>query len=348
MHKKETDVSQQDAYARAGVDIAAGQRATEMMKAAVQATYTPEVLAGLGAFGGLFDAAQLQAMAGPVLVASTDGVGTKTKVAARLNRWDTIGQDLVNHCVNDILVQGARPLFFLDYVASSKLKPEQIASIVSGVATACQAAGCALLGGETAEMPGVYEPGEVDLAGTIVGVVERDRLIDGSTIQAGDVILGLLSTGLHTNGYSLARKTLDGLDWETHRPELGSSIGEALLAVHRSYLEPVRHLLAAGVTVRGLAHITGGGVIDNLPRILPDGLGATIQRGAWPEPPIFGLIQQQGNIPMAEMFHAFNMGLGMLVVVPPNAVAAVQATLGEDVFVVGQIEAGGDGVVVAG
>lgn len=338
-------MSQHDAYARAGVDIGAGQRATEMMRAAVQATYTPDVLAGLGAFGGLYDAAPLQAMEGPVLVASTDGVGTKTKVAAKLNRWDTVGQDLVNHCVNDILVQGARPLFFLDYVASSKLEPARIAEIVGGVAAACQAAGCALLGGETAEMPGVYEPGEIDLVGTVVGAVEREHLIDGSAIEAGDIVLGLPSTGLHTNGYSLARKTLAGLDWQAHRSELGGSIGEALLAVHRSYLEPVRRLQAAGISLRGLAHITGGGVIDNLPRILPAGLGATIKRGTWPEPPIFELIRQQGDIPAAEMFHAFNMGLGMLVVVSPDVVAAVQAALGEDLYVVGQIEARAESVV---
>ncbi|MCB0212481.1 MAG: phosphoribosylformylglycinamidine cyclo-ligase [Anaerolineae bacterium] len=331
-------MSQHDAYAQAGVDIAAGQRATEMMKAAVQATYTPEVLAGLGSFGGLYDGAAIKSMAGPVLVASTDGVGTKTKVAAKLDRWDTIGQDLVNHCVNDILVQGARPLFFLDYVASSKLKPEQIASIVGGVATACQSVGCVLLGGETAEMPGVYEPGEIDLVGTVVGVVERDHLIDGSAIEARDVILGLLSTGLHTNGYSLARKVLGELDWEAHQTELDGSIGEALLAVHRSYLEPVTRLQQAGVGIRGLAHITGGGVIDNLPRILPDGLGATIKRGTWPEPPIFELIRQQGDIPAAEMFHAFNMGLGMLVVVSPDSVAVAQAALEDAVFVVGQIK----------
>lgn len=339
-------MSQQDAYARAGVDIAAGQRATEMMKAAVQATYTPDVLAGLGAFGGLFDAAKLKAMARPVLVASTDGVGTKTKVAAKMGRWDTIGQDLVNHCLNDILVQGARPLFFLDYVASSKLEPEQIAAIVGGMAAACQAAGCALLGGETAEMPGVYEPGEVDVVGTIIGVVEQDQLIDGSTIEVGDVILGLPSTGLHTNGYSLARHTLDSLDWQTHRPELGSSIGEALLAVHRSYVQPIDQLQKTEVSLHGLAHITGGGIIDNLPRILPDGLGATIKRGTWSEPPIFDLIQQQGNISTKEMFHAFNMGLGLLVVVPPSSVALAQTTPGVELCIVGEIVAGSDGVVI--
>lgn len=325
-------------YAASGVDIAAGQKATELMKAAVQATYTPAVLAGLGAFGGLFDAGALQGMAAPVLVASTDGVGTKTKVAAKLGRWDTIGQDLVNHCVNDILVQGARPLFFLDYVASSKLDPVQIATIVGGVASACRAVGCALLGGETAEMPGVYEAGEIDLVGTVIGVVERAKIIDGAAIKAGDAILALPSTGLHTNGYSLARSVLAGLDWAEPQPILGgTSIGEALLAVHRCYLAEIQVLLAAGVEIRGLAHLTGGGVIDNLPRILPAGLGAVIRRGSWPEPPIFGLLQQTGQVPAGEMFHAFNMGLGMLVVIASEQVEAARQTLVDELFLVGEI-----------
>lgn len=325
-------------YAASGVDIAAGQKATELMKAAVQATYTPAVLAGLGAFGGLFDAGALQKMEAPVLVASTDGVGTKTKVAAKLGRWDTIGQDLVNHCVNDILVQGARPLFFLDYVASSRLDPVQVATIVGGVASACRAVGCALLGGETAEMPGVYEAGEIDLVGTVIGVVERANIIDGTTIEAGDAILAWPSTGLHTNGYSLARSVLAGLDWAEPQPALGGvSIGQALLAVHRCYLSEVQALLAAGVEIRGLAHLTGGGVIDNLPRILPAGLGAAIRRGSWPEPPIFDLIQQTGQVPAGEMFHAFNMGLGMLVVIAPEQVEAAQQTLVDELFLVGEI-----------
>lgn len=334
-------MTDQQSYRRAGVNIAAGQRATELMKEAVQATYGPEVLAGVGAFGGLYNAARLQQMTAPVLVASTDGVGTKTKVAARLKRWETIGQDLVNHCVNDILVQGARPLFFLDYVASSRLDPEQIAVIVTGVAQACQAAGCALLGGETAEMPGVYEAGEIDLVGTIVGVVERERLLDGSAIQAGDAILAFPSTGLHTNGYTLARHILADLDWNEPLTELaGRSIGEALLAIHRSYLQPVEALLAAGIPLHGLAHITGGGVIDNLPRILPAGLGAAIWRGAWPEPPIFGLMQRAGQVSNEEMFHVFNMGLGMLAILPAEAAAPAIAVHPDELRVVGQVTAG--------
>jgi phosphoribosylformylglycinamidine cyclo-ligase len=335
--KNETMNKEQSAYARAGVDILAGQRATELMKESVRVTYSPEVLAGLGAFGGLYDASSLQKMSSPVLVASTDGVGTKTKVASRLGRWDTIGQDIVNHCINDILVQGAQPLFFLDYVASSRLDPEEIAMVVHGVATACREAGCALLGGETAEMPGVYQEGEFDLVGTVVGIVEKNRILDGSNIEVGDTILGLSSTGLHTNGYSLARKVLGPFDWRTHHPQLGCSIGKALLAVHRSYLQPVQQLWDAGVTVRGLAHITGGGIVDNLPRILPNGVGTIIRRGAWPEPPIFSLIQSEGKISDEEMFHVFNMGLGMLVIVSPEQKELVQVTLREEVFIVGEV-----------
>jgi len=342
----ETINKKESAYAQAGVDIAAGQQATAMMKEAVQATYGPEVLAGLGAFGGLFDAGSLQKMASPVLVASTDGVGTKTKVASQMGRWDTVGQDIVNHCVNDILVQGARPLFFLDYVASARLDPEEISMVVQGAAIACRQAGCALLGGETAEMPGVYQEGEFDLVGTVVGVVEKSKVLDGSNIEVGDIILGLPSTGLHTNGYSLARKILGGFDWRTRHPQLGCSIGEALLAVHRSYLQPVQQLWEAEVQVRGLAHITGGGIIDNLPRIFPQGIGAVIQRGTWPEPPIFGLIQSEGDIPSEEMFHVFNMGLGMLVIVPPEQAELAESTLPGDIFSVGKIIVGQDVTII--
>ena len=333
-------------YAQAGVSIAAGNRAVELMKDAVRATHGPEVLAGVGAFGGVFDAAKLRDMKAPLLVASTDGVGTKVKVAARMNRWDTIGQDLVNHCINDILVQGAAPMFFMDYVASSRLEPEMVAAVVRGMAVACQENNCALLGGETAEMPGVYQDGELDVAGTIVGVLEREKLIDGSGITVGDAILALPSSGLHTNGFSLARRSLETLDWTQPRDDLGGvSIGDALLAVHRSYLGPVSSLLESGVGVRGLAHITGGGALDNLPRIFRDGIGAVLHRGSWPEPPIFKLIQSHGGVPALEMFHAFNMGLGMLVVVPPSDVERVRASL--ECFVVGQI-VHGSGVQIEG
>lgn len=341
-------MSEQDAYAQAGVDIAAGQRATELMAEAVRATYGPEVLAGIGSFGGLYEATFMKELAAPVLVASTDGVGTKTKIAAQLGRWQTVGQDLVNHCVNDILVQGARPLFFLDYLASAHLQPETVAEIVGGIAQACLEAGCALLGGETAEMPGIYEIGEIDLVGTIVGVVDRAKIIDGTRIQGGDVILGLPSTGLHTNGYTLARHALASLDWAAPLPELGCSPGEALLAVHRSYLQPVRRLRDAGVEVRGLAHITGGGLIDNPPRILPAGLGAVIRRGAWPEPAIFNLIRRLAQVPYEQMFHVFNMGLGMLAFVPDNHVSLAQEALDDEIFVVGEVVTGHTGVTISG
>lgn len=337
-------------YAESGVDIDAGARAVELMKAAVQATHGPEVLAGVGAFGGLFDAMRLKGMAQPVLVASTDGVGTKTKIAAALGDYRTIGHDIVNHCVNDILVQGAEPLFFLDYVAASRLDPERIATIVRGAAEACGAAGCALLGGETAEMPGVYEAGEFDLVGTIVGVVDRTSVIDGSAIEPGDVVLGLASSGLHTNGYSLARRIVEDFDLHAERAELGGrSLGAALLAPHRSYLPAVRALRAAGVTPKGLVHVTGGGLVDNPPRILPAACAVRIRRGNWPTPPLFALLQREGAVHDDEMVRVFNCGLGMLVVVGaddgPRAVALAEAA-GERAWRVGEIVPRGDGPAV--
>lgn len=322
-------------YAEAGVDIAAGNCAVELMRAAVQSTYGPEVLAGIGAFGGLYDAAALKGMEAPVLVASTDGVGTKTKIARALGRFDTIGYDLVNHCVNDILVQGARPLFFLDYIASARLEPEVVAAIVRGVAAACRAVGMSLIGGETAEMPGVYAPGEFDLVGTILGVVERSQIIDGSAIQAGDVLLGLASSGPHTNGYSLIRKVFEGVPLDTHLEGVGV-LGEALLTPHRCYLEAVARLRSA-VPVKGLAHITGGGLVDNPPRILPPGLGLVIRRGAWPIPRLFQLIQAQGDISDDEMAHVFNLGIGLIAVLAPGDVPAAQAALDEPAWVIGEV-----------
>ena len=331
------------AYLDAGVNIASGARAVKLMSDAVRATYGPEVLLGIGAFGGLFDASALTGLDSPVLVASTDGVGTKTKIASALGRYDTIGHDIVNHCVNDILVQGARPLFFLDYIASSKLDPEMVAAVVSGAAAACQAAGCALLGGETAEMPGVYAAGEFDLVGTVVGVVDRAAIIDGSRIQPGDVVIGLASSGLHTNGYSLARRVFDDWDLSAVVPEIGEPLGDALLAPHRCYLPDVERLRQAGVDIRGLAHITGGGLIDNPPRILPDGLAMHLRRASWPVSPLFHLIQQTGQISDHEMAHVFNLGLGMLVVMQAEQAADALAELGEDAWLVGKITAQGDG-----
>lgn len=336
------------AYARAGVNIDAGIQAVQQMQDALRATYSPQVLSDTTAFGGLYDASHLKLLARPVLVASTDGVGTKTKVAARLGRWETIGQDLVNHCVNDILVQGATPLFFLDYVAASQLDPHIVSTIVRGMAHACQLAECALIGGETAEMPGVYQPNEVDIVGTIVGYVDYANLISGANIKAGDVILALPSSGLHTNGYSLARQVLDDLDWIKPHPLLGASIGDALLAVHRCYLQPINRLRTSGVAIHGLAHITGGGLYDNVPRILPQGLAAHIRRGTWIEPPIFSLIQQRGHISPKEMFRVFNMGVGMLVIIEANDLARAQSLLEPDVAVIGHIIAHQERVIIEG
>ncbi|MBE7550686.1 MAG: phosphoribosylformylglycinamidine cyclo-ligase [Anaerolineales bacterium] len=324
-------------YRDAGVDIEAGARAVELMKEAVRATYGPEVLAGIGAFGGLFDISALKGMQAPVLVASTDGVGTKTKIAAALGRFETIGFDIVNHCVNDILVQGARPLFFLDYIAASRLQPERVATVVRSIAAACQAVGCALLGGETAEMPGVYEPNEFDLVGTVVGVVERSQIIDGRTIRPGDQVIGLAAAGLHTNGYSLARRVFEGWDLHAGIPELGQPLGEALLVPHRAYLAEVQRLQAANITLKGLAHITGGGLVDNPPRILPPGTALDLPRGSWPIPPIFQLIQRVGQIDETEMARTFNLGLGMLAVVSAEQLDQALAVLGDGAWAVGEI-----------
>jgi phosphoribosylformylglycinamidine cyclo-ligase len=338
-------MSEKSAYARAGVDLQAGSDATELMSEAVKATHGPQVLSDVGSFGGLFAAGQLQTMSSPVLVASTDGVGTKTMAAARAGRWDTIGHDIVNHCLNDILVQGARPLFFLDYVASARLDPLQIAAVVKGVAAACRSAGIALLGGETAEMPGVYRPGELDLVGTIVGAVEREQIIDGSRIEAGDLILGLPSSGLHTNGYTLARTTLDGLDWSEPLDELdGQTINGALLAPHRSYFEPVTTWLDAGIDIRGLVHVTGGGLVDNPLRVLPLGILCRLCRDAWPVPPIFTLIQQHGGVTDAEMAHVFNLGLGMLAFLPQKQAEEARRLVPESLLV-GQTRQGARKVV---
>lgn len=328
-----------DHYKKSGVDIDAGAQAVHLMRSAVRATYNENVLSDLGHFGGLFSLQTFQHLAHPVLVSSTDGVGTKTKVAARLNRWDSIGQDLVNHCINDILVQGATPLFFLDYVASSKLDPEQIAAIVSGMATACQSAHCALLGGETAEMPGVYLDGEVDLVGTIVGIVDYDHILDGQRIQSSDAILALPSNGLHTNGYTLARSILADQDWLTPDPDLGTSLGDALLAPHRSYLSETQ-LIRQTFDLRGMAHITGGGLIDNLPRILPAGLAAQIELSAWEIPPLFQKIQALGHIDLQEMFRVFNMGLGMLYILPAHQQQQMLDLFPES-FLIGHVTGGG-------
>jgi phosphoribosylformylglycinamidine cyclo-ligase len=325
-----------DAYKEAGVDIEAGNRAVQLMGAAVRSTYGPEVLAGIGNFGGLYAADAVKDMDAPVLVASTDGIGTKTKIAAALGRFRSLGLDIVNHCVNDILVQGARPLFFLDYVGTSKLKPEVVAEIVDGAAQACREAECALLGGETAEMPGVYGQNEWDVVGTIVGVVERARIIDGGAIAPGDELIGLPSSGLHTNGYSLARRVFEAGGFSQRHPSLDGTVGEELLIPHRSYLAAVERARAQ-VTVKGLAHITGGGFIDNIPRILPQGLGVRIQKGTWPIPPIFDLIQSMGAVVEDEMYHVFNMGIGMVVVIDPSCRGRILEAVGEPAHVIGEV-----------
>ena len=318
-------------YKAAGVDIDAADHAKQLMAAAVRRTHSPAVLAGMGAFGGALDLGPtLASIANPVLVASTDGVGTKTLIAVATGRYDTVGQDLVNHCINDILVQGARPLFFMDYIAAAALDPLMVATVVGGVAAACEAVGCALLGGETAEMPTVYAAGAFDLAGTMVGVVERARLITGAAVAAGDVVLGLPATGLHTNGYSLARRVCAPLGYDAAPPELGgATLGDALMAVHRQYLPELEALWAAGIEVHGMAHITGGGLLDNLPRALPAGLGATIQLGSWPMPPIFPFLVAAGNLAQAEAYRALNMGIGMTIIVAAAELDAARAAVPE-------------------
>ena len=324
-------------YASSGVDIDAGNRAVDLMKDAVKSTYTPAVLAGIGSFGGLFDASLLKEMKSPVLVASTDGVGTKVKLASSVGRFRGIGHDIVNHCINDILVQGARPLFFMDYFATSKLNPEQTAEVVTGIAEACKESGVALLGGETAEMPGVYQPGEFDVAGTIVGVLERDSILPRTNLKTGDVLIGLKSGGPHTNGYLLIRKIFAEADLESDVPELGGSLADALLASHRSYF-PVLHPLLS--EIKALAHITGGGFIENIPRILSDDLDAKIQIGSWPVSSLWNLIQQRGEVDATEMYRIFNMGIGMIAIVDKESASKIQSLIKEPTFVIGELVSG--------
>ncbi|MGH9479673.1 MAG: phosphoribosylformylglycinamidine cyclo-ligase [Terriglobales bacterium] len=335
-------------YARAGVSIAAADRAKARIKRLAQQTFNPQVLAGIGSFGGLFQLPR--GLRQPVLVASTDGVGTKLKLAFQTGIHDTVGRDLVNHCVNDILVQGAAPLFFLDYIALGKMAPATVEALVEGLSRGCRENGCALLGGETAEMPGFYAPGEYDLAGTIVGAVERRHLITGSAIRPGDVLLGLASAGLPTNGYALARSIL--FDHARYRPATrprgleGQTVGEALLAEHRSYLPLLRPLLAK---LHGLAHITGGGIPGNLPRILPAGCQAVIHRQAWTWPPLFQLLLRLGDVPDADMWRTFNLGIGMILVAAPRQAETVVRALarrGERAVRLGEIRRGRRGVKI--
>jgi phosphoribosylformylglycinamidine cyclo-ligase len=317
-------------YREAGVDIDEGRRAVELIARAAASTATSGVLGGVGGFGSLFRF-DPSAYPDPVLVASTDGVGTKLKVALAMGRHDSIGIDLVHHCINDIAVQGADPLFFLDYLAMGSLRAEVAGEIVGGIAAACSASGVALVGGENAELPEPYRGDDYDLAGFIVGVVARKDVIDGSQVRAGDVLLGLPSSGLHTNGYSLARRVLPEAQWEFSAPGLDGTIGEALLEPHRSYLDEIRilrrALREAGGDVLAFAHLTGGGWIDNIPRTLPDGLGVEVETGSWKVPPIFTLIQQRGDIPNEEMVRTFNLGIGLTFVVRDTLVDAALAAV---------------------
>lgn len=323
-------------YALAGVDIDAADKAKDLIKRHARSTFRPEVLTDIGLFGGMF---QFKGYKEPVLVSSVDGVGTKLKIAALLNRHNTVGIDLVNHCINDILCCGAEPLFFLDYIAMGKLEPKKVEKIVSGLALACRQAGCSLIGGETAEMPGMYHGSDYDLAGFIIGVVEKKNILNGSTIAPDDVLLGLPSSGLHTNGYSLVRRVF-GIDknaapLKVFYPTLGHSLGEELLEPHRCYYPQLKPFLTK---IKGLAHITGGGIVGNLPRILPKGLGAQINKKAWTTPSIFRLIQKKGKVEEVEMYRVFNMGIGMVVVCSPSQADSIKAAL-TDAEVIGKIVA---------
>jgi phosphoribosylformylglycinamidine cyclo-ligase len=331
-------------YRDAGVDIDAANDAKDRIKRLARATFTPNVMTEIGSFGGMFRA-DFGSMKEPVLVSSADGVGTKLRVAFMTGIHDTVGYDLVCHCVNDILVQGARPLFFLDYLAAGKLVPETVAAVIEGLARGCKEAGCALIGGETAEMPGFYADGEYDVAGFIVGAVDRPDIIDGSRIIAGDVLIGLPSVGLHTNGYSLARKLFFEIaQYGIGSPvdELGCTAPEELLKPHRSYLGPLGGLLDSGV-IKGLAHITGGGLVENIPRILPEGTAVEIRAGSWPVLPVFTLLARLGNVPEMEMYRTFNMGIGMVVIAGVDHAEQIRAHLdarGDAYYDIGQVVQG--------
>lgn len=339
-------------YEAAGVNIDQGNKAVEMLKPLVARTRRPEVLGGLGGFGGLF-ALDINKYQEPILVSGTDGVGTKLAVAHKVGKHDTIGIDCVAMCVNDILVVGAEPLFFLDYLAVGRLEPEQVRDIVAGIAEGCVQAGCALIGGETAEMPGFYKPGEYDVAGFAVGIADRSKMIDGTSIVPGDVVLGLKSSGLHSNGFSLARKVFfehNGWAAETKVAEFGCTLGEELLKPTRIYVKLIQELLNK-FTVKGMAHITGGGLIENPPRVLPPHTHIEINYGSWAIPPVFSILAQSGQIEPLEMLRTFNMGIGMILIVAADKAEQVQAWLsqkGEEAYLLGQVVAGEPGVTIRG
>jgi len=324
-------------YKKAGVDIGAGEAFVRLIKPQVRQTFTPGVITDIGAFGGFFQP-DFSLYKKPVLVSSIDGVGTKLKIAIELGRYDTVGSCLVNHCVNDILVCGAKPLFFLDYYACGKLTPDIAAAVVSGMVDACRANGCALIGGETAEMPGLYQEKDFDLAGSIVGVVDHEKIINGSTVQAGDLLIGLPSTGLHTNGYSLARKVLDGRMQQSFSG-LDGTAGEALMQVHRSYLSVIEPFFGSQ-DIHGLSHITGGGLMGNTMRIVPEGLQLDVEWMSWPEPVIFDIIRREGKVPEEDMRRTFNLGVGLVMIVAESAVDRVLASLksqGENAYIIGKV-----------
>lgn len=339
-----------EAYKKSGVDIDAGNEAVERMKKHVQKTFRPEVKTGLGGFGSLF---ALQSYQKPILVSGTDGVGTKLKVAFAADKHDTIGIDLVAMCVNDILVQGAEPLFFLDYIATGKLFPEQIESIVKGISEGCLQANCSLIGGETAEMPGMYSGEEYDVAGFAVGVVEEEQLVDGSKISNGDIVIGLSSSGLHSNGFSLVRELFfkqAAYQVTDYLPELGTTLGEELLKPTRIYVRTILELLKQ-VSIKGMAHITGGGLLENIPRVLPDGLQAEIKLGSWDIPPIFKSLQKIGNLKKEELYRTFNMGIGYVIIInqqEQELALQLLKELGEQAYVIGRIKEGGEGLVLVG
>jgi phosphoribosylformylglycinamidine cyclo-ligase len=332
-------------YKASGVDIDAGNETVRRIRRLAHSTFTPGVLSDIGSFGGLFRL-ETGRFRDPVLVSSADGVGTKLKVAFLANRHDTVGVDLVNHCVNDILVQGAEPLFFLDYLATGRLLPDVAETIIGGMAAACRETSCALLGGETAEMPGLYNDGEYDLAGFIVGVVDRERLINGRAVAVGDALVGVPSSGLHTNGYSLARRIVfEGLKLtvDSHVPELRKTVGEALLEPHRSYLHMVKPMLDYG-SIKAMAHITGGGITDNLPRVLPHGTAAVVDASSWPVPPLFAWLREAGQVPAVDMMRTFNMGIGLIIVTArersEQLIEELAARGGRDARVIGEVVAG--------
>ncbi len=339
--------SESESYKAAGVDITAGYQAVELMKSHVARTLVPGVLSGIGGFGGMFEL-DVEGMKKPVLVSGTDGVGTKLKIAFLLDKHDTVGIDCVAMCVNDVICSGAKPLYFLDYVAVGKNIPQRVAAIVSGVAEGCVQAGCALIGGETAEMPGFYPEDEYDLAGFSVGIVDKEKIIDNSKTKPGDVLIALPSSGVHSNGFSLIRKVfaVEGHSLKAYQPELNNTLGEELLTPTRIYVKPILGLLAK-IAVLGISHITGGGFFENIPRALPKGLCARIEKAAVKTPPIFRLIQSAGNIPERDMFNTFNMGVGMCVTVPKaqadKAVEIMQAH-GEAAYIIGEVVHGEDGV----